>query len=125
MEFYDLRVWQEGKRIVLKIYGLTRAFPKQETYGLTDQLRRAANSICANIAEGYGRHHPKEKMKFYYNARASINECKSHMLIAKELEYMSPEVTSDLINSFDSLGRMLNSMITSLSKYHATLRRKS
>lgn len=124
-EFYDLKVWQESKALVVRIYQLTREFPKQETYGLTDQLRRSVNSICANIAEGYGRHHPKEKIKFYYNARGSIYECKSHILIAKDLKYLSPEITAQLLNSFDSVGRMLNGMIASLSRYYDSLKNKS
>jgi four helix bundle protein len=94
-EFYDLKVWQGGKALVVRIYQLTKGFPKQEMYGLTDQLRRAGNSVCANIAEGYGRHHPKEKIKFYYNARGSLYECKSHILVARELSYFTPEVTAD------------------------------
>ena len=124
-EFYNLKVWQDSKTVVVRIYQLTREFPKQETYGLTDQLRRSANSICANIAEGYGRHHPKEKIKFYYNARGSLYECRSHILIARELKYLTSEASAELFSAFDSIGRMLNAMITSLSRYYASLKNKS
>jgi len=124
-EFCDLKVWQDSKALVVRIYQLTKGFPKQETYGLTDQLRRAVNSVCANIAEGYGRHHPKEKIKFYYNARGSLYECKSHILVAKELGYLNPEVSAELLSAFDSIGRMLNAMIISLSRYYDSLHNKS
>ncbi len=122
-EFSDLKVWQDSKTLVKLTYQLTKGFPKQETYGLIDQLHRAANSICANIAEGYGRHHPREKIKFYYIARGSLYECKSHFLIAKELGYLTPEATTYLINTLDSIGRMLNAMISALSHYYDSLRR--
>jgi len=116
-EFYDLEVWKAGKDLVIRIYDLTKDFPRQERYGLVDQLRRAANSICANIAEGFSRYHAKDKIKFYYNARGSLSECKSHILIAKELKYISSDVADKLLEGFDSVGRMLNSMIASLSRY--------
>jgi len=63
MEFKDLRVWREAKDLVLKIYKVTEQFPKKETYGLADQLRRSTNSICANIAEGFNRYHAKDKIE--------------------------------------------------------------
>lgn len=124
-EFCDLKVWQDSKVLVVRIYQLTNSFPRQETYGLTDQLRRSVNSICANIAEGYGRHHPKEKIKFYYNARGSLYECRSHILIARELKYLTSEENVELFSAFDSIGRMLNGMIASLSRYYNSLKQKS
>jgi len=118
-EFYDIEVWQAGKEMVIRIYRVTKSFPKQETYGLMDQLRRAANSVCANIAEGYGRHHTRDKIKFYYNARGSSFECQSHILIAKGLGYVSPEEADEIVKGFTSINRMLNAMISALSNYHS------
>jgi four helix bundle protein len=114
-DFSDLKVWQSGKDLLIKIYNLTKTFPKQENYGLTDQLRRATNSICANIAEGFDRYHPKDKMKFYYNARASASEVKSHIMISKELNYVSAEMCGMLIIELSLIGKMLNGMIKSLN----------
>jgi len=114
-EFYELEVWKIGKVCVIQIYKLTREFPKQETYDLVDQLRRAANSICANIAEGFDRYHTRDKIRFYYTARASISECKSHLLIAQELGYLSGEQVQVLLADLNSIGRLLNNMISSLN----------
>ena len=124
-ELYDLKVWEDSRQLVIKIYQITSKFPKQEMYGLIDQLRRAVNSICANIAEGYGRHHPKEKIKFYYIARGSIYECKSHIMIAKGLGYLSSDSSGQLLQGFDSVCKMLNAMIASLSRYSDSLTHKS
>ena len=113
-DFSDLNVWQASKNMLIKIYDLTKTFPKQENYGLTDQLRRAANSICANIAEGFDRYHPKDKIRFYYNARASASEVKSHIMISKELNYLTMETSRTLIAELNLIGKMLNGMISSL-----------
>jgi len=119
-EFQDLEVWKNAKQVVISIYRFTRDFPKQETYGLTDQLRRATNSICANIAEGFNRFHHKDKIKFYYNARGSISECKSHLLICQELGYLGKGSVDKLIEELDIIGKMLNAMINSLYLHHSS-----
>ena len=113
-EFTELRVWQEGKALTVEIYRATESFPRREMFGLTDQLRRAANSVCANIAEGFERYHTKDKIRFYYNARGSISECKSHLLVAAELNYILTEEAQALIGRFDLAGKLLNAMISSL-----------
>jgi len=119
-EFQDLEVWKNAKQVVISIYKFTRDFPKQETYGLTNQLRRAVNSICANIAEGFNRFHHKDKIKFYYNARGSISECKSHLLISQELGYLEKGNVNKLIEELDIIGKMLNAMINSLYLRHSS-----
>jgi len=113
-EFSELEVWKRAKGVVIQIYELTRSFPKQETYGLIDQLRRSVNSICANIAEGFERYHTKDKVRFYYNARGSISECKSHLLISGELNYIKADKVMVLIKELDRIGIMLNNMISAL-----------
>jgi four helix bundle protein len=115
-DFTELKVWQEGKELTVAIYRLTEAFPRKEMFSLTDQLRRAANSVCANIAEGFNRFHIKDKIRFYYNSRGSISECKSHLLIAVELNYLSKEQSDELIERFNSVCRLLNNMIASLNR---------
>jgi four helix bundle protein len=87
--FEGLEVWQIGKNIVMEIYQLTAYLPKEEAFVLTPQIRRAALSVPANIAEGFGRYHYLDKAKFYLNARGSLYELKSHLLIAQELGYFS------------------------------------
>jgi len=86
-----------GKNIVMGIYGLTKEFPKEESFGLTSQIRRAALSVPANIAEGFGRYHYLDKAKFYLNARGSLYELKSHLLIAQELGYLRKETYGNLM----------------------------
>ncbi|MBI4599730.1 four helix bundle protein [Candidatus Uhrbacteria bacterium] len=72
--FTDLKAWQEGHTLVLKIYKITQSFPKEEQFGLTNQLRRAAVSLTSNIAEGFGRGSYKEKAQFYSIALGSLTE---------------------------------------------------
>lgn len=71
-KFEDLEVWQMGKQLAIKIYSLTKSFPKDEIFGLTSQMKRAVLSVPANIAEGFGRFHYPDKAKFYLNARSSF-----------------------------------------------------
>jgi len=73
--FKDLQAWQINHNFVLAVYNITKTFPKEELFGLTNQLRRAASSITANISEGFGRYFLKDKLRFYYFARGSNMEC--------------------------------------------------
>lgn len=114
--FEDLEVWQLAKNLALEIYKLTKNFPDTERYGLTSQLRSAAVSIAANIAEGFGRYHLKDSVKFYYNARGSLLEVKSHLLIAHECGLIKSEILSSLLLKIRNLGVKLNNFISSLSK---------
>ena len=82
--FEDLDVWQMGRDLTLKIYEITSNFPKEEVCGMTSQIKKAALSVPSNISEGFGRFHFMDKAKFYLNARGSIYELKSHLLIAKQ-----------------------------------------
>jgi len=101
----------------MEIYQLTAYLPKEEAFVLTPQNRRAALSVPANIAEGFGRYHYLDKAKFYLNARGSLYELKSHLLIAQELGYFSQSqpITSLLI-TIDKLGVKLNNLISSTRK---------
>lgn len=90
-KFTDLIVWQKAHKLVLIIYNLTQDFPKEEKYGITDQMRRAAVSITSNIAEGFGRQHYKEKIQFYYQANGSLIELENQILIVRDLDYFKPE----------------------------------
>jgi len=87
-EFTDLLAWKEGHKLVLLIYAETKKFPKEEIFGLTSQIRRAAISVTSNISEGFGRQSAKEKVYFYYLAHGSITELKNQLLIARDLNYI-------------------------------------
>lgn len=115
--FEDLDVWQIGKNIIMEIYQLTTDFPREEAFVLTNQIRRAALSIPANIAEGFGRYHYLDKVKFFLNARGSLYELKSHLLIAQELGYFSQsQSVTSLLSTIDKLGVKLNNLISSSRK---------
>lgn len=87
-DFYDLDSWKESHKLVVMIYKLVKKFPKDEKFGVTDQLRRAVSSITANIAEGFGRYHFKDKIHFYYQARGSVKEVENFLLLVKDLGYV-------------------------------------
>jgi len=87
-DFKELKVWSKAHELTLAVYGLTRAFPRDEMYGLTSQLRRSAASIGANIAEGCGRRSDGEFARFLQIARGSASETEYHLLLAKDLRFM-------------------------------------
>ncbi len=87
--FTDLEVWKEGHKLVLLVYKITKNFPNSETFGIISQMRRAAASVTANIAEGFGRQTYKEKLQFYYLAQGSLTELKNFILVAKDVGYLN------------------------------------
>ena len=100
----DLLVWQKAHEFVLKVYGFTAGFPKQETYGLTVQMRRAAVSIPANIAEGFRRRGRADKARFMNLAEGSLEESRYYLLLSKDLGYGD---TREMTASLDEVSRML------------------
>lgn len=102
--FQDLLVWQKAHRFVMEIYALTATFPKQETYGLTLQMRRAAVSIPANIAEGFRRRGKPDKARFMNIAEGSVEECRYFLILAKDLRYGD---TGRLVTSLEEVSRLL------------------
>ena len=113
--FRDLVVWQEAMNLVEMIYLQTKSFPKEETYGLTNQIRRAAVSIPANIAEGNARRGRKEYLHFLSMANGSVAELETHILIAERLNYMTKEAASQLQTQIQSVGRLLAALKKSLT----------
>ena len=85
--FTELTVWRKAHQFVLDVYALTDVFPKKEQFGLTSQLRRAAVSIAANIAEGYSKKGIKDKMRFFNIAEAPLSECKYYLILIHDLKY--------------------------------------
>ena len=88
-KFQDLDAWQEGHRLVILIYKFSKLFPKEEIFGLTSQIRRAAVSITSNLAEGFGRLSYKDKHNFYQIAFGSIIEVRNQLLIARDVGYLT------------------------------------
>lgn len=109
--FADLRVWQKGHKFVLEIYTITYEFPKEEQFGLTSQLRRAAVSFTSNIAEGFSRISYKEKIRFYSIALGSLTEAQNQLLVAKDLGYMTKEKFNELALETVNLNKMTNGLI--------------
>ncbi len=106
----DLEVWQKSMQFVTVLYQETAAFPKQELYGLTSQLRRAAVSVPSNIAEGCGRNSKKEFHQFLCHARGSLLEAETQLEIARNLGYLSDNKTRELLSKTNEIGRMLNGL---------------
>ena len=117
--FRDLRVWQAAVDVVESVYRLTQGFPKQEAYGLTSQIRRAAISIPSNIAEGHTREHNKEFLHHLSVAQASLAELETQLEIAKRLEYITSEELSQVLQQLSSVGRQLYALRNSLLSKHA------
>jgi four helix bundle protein len=103
--FTDLIVWQKSHQFVLAVYKLTDNFPTHEAFGLTSQLRRAAVSIPANIAEGFKRRSKQEKKRFLNIAQASLEECRYYLILAKDLKYCNDET---LVVSLEEVSKLLD-----------------
>ena len=112
--YRDLRVWQQAMELVVGIYADTRAFPNDELYGLTSQMRRAAVSIPSNIAEGKGRSTDRDRTHFFCHARGSLLELETQVLIARRLGYLSSSQAEKLTKASAELGRGLNALIESI-----------
>jgi four helix bundle protein len=111
-----LDVWKKGIDFVVALYETTEKFPKEERFGLTSQLRRAAVSIPANIAEGAGRKSYKEFAHFLSNSQGSASEVETELLIASKLSYLDDSSYQCLRSSLDEIGRMLTGLCQHLEK---------
>lgn len=114
--FRDLRVWQAGIDLVEQVYHLTETFPKQEVYGLTSQIQRAAVSIPSNIAEGHTREHSKEYLHYLSIAQSSLAELETQLEIAARLKYISLEQLRSVLGQSGALGRQLYALRNVLTK---------
>ncbi len=109
--FRDLSAWEEAHRLVLVVYKITRRFPSTEIYGLTAQLKRAAISVTSNIAEGFSRFYYKDKNRFYYNARGSLSEIQSQLIVAKDLKFVTDEEFKNIWSQSEKVIAILNGLI--------------
>jgi len=110
-DFHGLLVWQKSHALALGVYRLTKPFPTDERFGLTSQLRRAAASIPANLAEGCGRGSESEFARFTQIAMGSAAEVEYHLLLAKDLRYITDEHFSTATNDVQEVKRMLTSLL--------------
>lgn len=115
--FTDLYAWQEGHSLVLDIYKITKNFPKEELFGLTNQLRRAAVSFTSNLAEGFSRHSYKEKTQFYSIALGSLTEIQNQLLVARDLGYITKEEFDNLANKTVTISKITNGLIKKSRSY--------
>lgn len=113
--FTDLLVWQKGHTLVINIYKITNNFPKEEKFGLIDQIRRAVVSFTSNIAEGFGRNKLNDKCHFYTIALGSLYEIQNQLLIARDVGYMSSEECDLLFCESIEISRMCSSLIKKIS----------
>lgn len=115
--FMDLRVWKEAMNLVEACYRLSSTFPKEEMYGLTSQLRRASVSVPANIAEGYGRENKGSYAQFLRIAQGSLREVQTHLLLTDRLKLAGHDATLPVLEQCETVGKMLNGLIRSLTRY--------
>ena len=110
-DFRNLRVWQKGISITEQVYKLSRKFPKEEIYGLTAQIRRAAVSIPSNIAEGFKRYHPRQYREYLYMALGSAAELDTQLIICSEIGYCSLDDVNEISDRLERLAKQTNILI--------------
>lgn len=111
--FKDLNTWQEAHKLVLGIYEIAKEFPKEEMYGLTIQMKRAAVSVTSNIAEGFGRRSIKEKIQSYCIAEGSLTELLNQSILALDLKYISIEKFKLLEDEITQIHKLLHGLMRS------------
>jgi four helix bundle protein len=115
-DFKELRVWQKSHELALVVYESSKSFPREEIFGLTSQIRRAAVSIGANIAEGCGRRSDGEFARFLQIARGSASEVENHLLLARDLKYLAGGKHAELTNRLIEVQRMLTSLVSAVAE---------
>ncbi len=111
--YRDLIVWQKAIKLVVEVYKISSTFPKDERFGLTNQLRRSAVSVPSNVAEGQGRQSRGEFKQFLGIAKGSLHEMITQLIIARELGYL--DTTNPVFEQADEVARLLNGLLNSLT----------
>ena len=109
--YRDLLVWQEARKLTTAIYRITRTFPREEVFGLTQQMRRAALSVVCNIAEGHGRRTRNDTLHFLAISRGSLQELETQVIISVDLEYLDASAAEPLFEQISKVFRRLNGFI--------------
>lgn len=112
--YRDLAAWQEAIELTVRVYGLTKNWPREELYGLTSQVRRAATSVAANIAEGYGRDNLGSYLQFLRIAQGSLKEVETHVIVAQRVGVAEEEAVHPVLDHADRVGRILGGLIRKL-----------
>jgi len=116
VSFRGLKIWKKGFELLMKIYKVTRKFPKEERYALSDQLKRSANSVIANIAEAHGRYHFADKCRVLYQSRGECFETQNHLSVALGLGYLTQKEFDFLDREYEGLGAGINGYISSIKR---------
>lgn len=116
VSYKDLDVWKNNRLLVKSVYQLSKLFPKDEQYGLTNQIRRAAVSGPSNIAEGCGRNHFKDSIQFFFIARASLYELETQLIVANDLEYISEIQLTTILEQVTRCKKLINGFINYYQK---------
>lgn len=116
----DLLVWEKSIDLVEQIYKFTKQFPKEELYGITNQMRRCAVSIPANIAEGSGRKNKAEFIQFLHIALGSASELETHLIISQRLGFLSSNSYDEIMNALNEIIKMICGLINSLNSLNPT-----
>jgi four helix bundle protein len=111
-------VWQEGHKLVLIIYDITKSFPLNEKFALVDQMCRAVVSITSNIAEGFSRQGIKEKIQFYLMVKGSLTEIQNQLYIARDVKYISTEKFSEIWNQTIVVHKLINGLTKSVKNFN-------
>jgi len=114
--YRELKVWQAALGLAKQCYFATKGFPKEELFGLTSQIRRAAASVPANIAEGQGRQHRKEFLNHLSIARGSLKELETHLILSEAVELLSRDRLDVLLEAADNVSRMLSGLRRALKE---------
>ena len=114
--FQELLIWQKSHQLTLKIYTISRSFPKEEVYGLISQMRRSSSSIPTNIAEGCGRNSNPEMQRFLVYSAGSSSELEYQLILSRDLEYIPVDTYKELSASVIEIRKMIHSFILNLGK---------
>jgi four helix bundle protein len=114
--YKELKVWQKAIDIVEQVYLLTKSFPADEKFGLVSQMRRAAVSVPANVAEGYGRRHRGDYLRYLSVSRGSLLELETHLIVAQRLGYGAGDLHAELVSRIQEVDRMLYALMASLER---------
>jgi len=113
--YQELKIWQEGRKLVLELYRISSTFPKEEMYGLTSQIRRAAISVPSNIAEGTGRKSNKEFKRFLNYSLGSLFELETQIILANDLQFINSE-------EFEKIQQHIKTVIKMIIKFNDVLK---